>query len=91
MEKFCPNCGKEIKGEADFCPNCGYKLKKEKISKPSQPIIQKNGDETRSQIRHSKKKPMSKRNKIILSIVGVLAVLFICFYAWGSSYYSEHN
>ncbi|QTQ40503.1 zinc ribbon domain-containing protein [Lactobacillus taiwanensis] len=91
MEKFCPNCGKEIKGEADFCPNCGYKLKKEKISKPSQPIIQKNGDETRSQIRHSKKKPMSKRNKIILSIVGVLAVLFVCFYAWGSSYYSEHN
>ena len=65
MEKFCPNCGKEIKGEADFCPNCGYKLKKEKISKPSQPIIQKNGDKTRSQIRHSKKKPMSKRNKII--------------------------
>ena len=24
--KFCPNCGKEIAGEAAFCPGCGYKI-----------------------------------------------------------------
>lgn len=25
-KKFCPNCGKEVKPNAEFCPNCGQKL-----------------------------------------------------------------
>ncbi|RVU70133.1 MULTISPECIES: zinc ribbon domain-containing protein [Lactobacillus] len=24
----CPNCGKQVKDEADICPNCGFNLKK---------------------------------------------------------------
>ncbi|GAA2867725.1 zinc-ribbon domain-containing protein [Lactobacillus intestinalis] len=34
-KKFCPNCGAELKSDADFCPNCGFKLSK-KADKQSQ-------------------------------------------------------
>lgn len=34
---------------------------------------------------------MKLRTKILLSILGVLLIALIGFYAWGSSYYSKNN
>ena len=41
--KYCPNCGKEIKGETSFCPNCGAALKEapKPTSNAARPNIQK--------------------------------------------------
>lgn len=29
MQRFCSNCGQELKENVNFCPNCGNSLKKE--------------------------------------------------------------
>ncbi len=41
--KYCPNCGKEVKGETNFCPNCGGALKEEAkpVNKGNRPHIEK--------------------------------------------------
>lgn len=33
MAKFCPNCGKELKGDINFCGNCGGALKENAVQK----------------------------------------------------------
>lgn len=86
VQVFCPNCGHPIKLDATFCNNCGYNLitkelpkTKTKAAPKKQPTVQK------------VHQPMKLRTKILLSVLGVILVAFIGFYAWGSSYYSKDN
>lgn len=85
VQVFCPNCGHPIKPDATFCNNCGYNLITKELPKASstpeaQPV-------TSQKVRQ----PMKLRTKILLSILGVLLIALIGFYAWGSSYYSKNN
>ena len=95
MKKFCPNCGKQIKADVDFCPNCGHKFKKsthaETNKSTASNLKAEPVEKTRSQAQNNLKKTMSKKNKIVLSVIGVLILALGCFYAWGSSYYSQTN
>lgn len=95
MKKFCPNCGKEIKKDAAFCPNCGYKLKKtsnvSSTNVSSSDTSSQQVNETRAQVQKHKKKPISKKKKIIFSLIGILIIFFGSFYVWGSNYYAESN
>lgn len=95
-KKFCPNCGKEVKPNAEFCPNCGQKLpqtlhsRKEYRSQhkntAAQPVI--NQPQATASSVHQ---PMKKRNKVLLICLGVLVVAFAAFYAWGSNHYQRNN
>lgn len=96
MPNKCPNCGADLKKGAKFCQSCGYKLQSKNISSEnkstthtSQPIPSKPIQP--QSVKRQNKKPMSKKNKIIYSVIGALAILFICFYAWGSNYYNRDN
>lgn len=85
VQVFCPNCGHPIKPDATFCNNCGYNLITKELPKASstpeaQPV-------TSQKVRQ----PMKLRTKVLLSILGVLLIALIGFYAWGSSYYSKNN
>ena len=104
MTKICPNCGKDIKKDAKFCPFCGYKFKdnpKSSVpiahedSRPSHQaaaVSQMPKQEMKREYKNkTPQKPISKKNKIIYSVIGVLVILLICFYAWGSNYYNRDN
>ncbi|AIS08732.1 hypothetical protein LACWKB8_0423 [Lactobacillus sp. wkB8] len=94
--KFCPNCGKRVKPDAEFCPNCGQKLSP---AKPSRKEYRSNQTNTSVQPVASQQKvaartvrhPMKKRNKILLICLGILVVAFAAFYAWGSNHYQRNN
>lgn len=86
VQVFCPNCGHPLKPGADFCSNCGYNLKTKQVSKQVSSQTVNNRRQPRQP-----RKPMSKKNKIIFSVVGVLLVAFIGFYIWGHNYYSMTN
>ena len=88
VQVFCPNCGHPLKPGAEFCSNCGYNLKTKQVPK-SNPQPQVNTvPNLQPSVQH---KPMKNSTKVLLSIVGVLIVALIGFYAWGSSYYSTNN
>ncbi|GAA3639046.1 hypothetical protein GCM10022297_16560 [Lactobacillus hamsteri] len=90
VQIFCPSCGHPLKPKAEFCSNCGYNLKTKKM--PEQPAASTTNNTVNAhQAPVRQHKPMTLKNKIILSVVGVLVVAFIAFYAWGSSYYSLNN
>lgn len=59
---FCPECGKKNTEKALFCEDCGHKLEQEKTSKLKT---------KKTEI----KKEMTKKNKIIISIVSLLVIV----------------
>lgn len=65
---FCGECGTKNKNGAQFCENCGAKMKVEKVTTKKTEV--------------KEKQPMSKKTKMILAIVGVVAVIIIslCIY-----------
>ena len=95
-KKFCPNCGKEVKSNAEFCPNCGQKLpqtlhsrkeyRSQQKNNAAQPVV--NQSQAAAKSVHQ---PMKKRNKVLLICLGVLVVAFVAFYAWGSNHYQRNN
>ncbi|MBU3827575.1 MAG: zinc-ribbon domain-containing protein [Candidatus Lactobacillus pullistercoris] len=87
---FCPSCGHPLKPNATFCSNCGYNLVTKKAPGQSKLASQPTQVRPAPAARQSRK-PMQKKTKIILGVVGVLAIIFIGFYAWGSHYYSKNN
>lgn len=82
MKKFCPNCGTPLKDGAAFCPKCGTKIAQ---SAPKQPAP------SQAPTRSVQRQPMSKKNKIIWSIVAAFAVIFIGLYVFGKQYYSRDH
>ena len=84
VQVFCPNCGHPIKQGATFCNNCGYNLVTKqmpaKTARPSQPAPTQ---PVQQQVAPKQHKPMKLGTKIILSVIGVLIVALIGFYAWG--------
>lgn len=99
MLNKCPNCGADLKKGVKFCQSCGYKLQPKNSTSESKPAPQNSQPTSQKTVRPQPvkrqtvvpKKPMSKKNKIIYSVIGALVVLFICFYAWGSNYYNRDN
>lgn len=92
VQVFCPNCGHPIKQGATFCNNCGYNLvTKQMPAKPAQASQSAPTQSVQQQIPSRQHKPMKLATKILLSVIGVLIVVLIGFYAWGSSYYSKNN
>ncbi|WP_419513163.1 zinc ribbon domain-containing protein [Lactobacillus kimbladii] len=97
-KKFCPNCGKEVKPNAEFCPNCGQKLpqtlhsrkeyRSQQRNTAAQPVVNQPQATASSVHQHQ---PMKKRNKVLLICLGVLIVAFAAFYAWGSNHYQRNN
>lgn len=74
---FCAECGTKNKNDAQFCESCGHKLENQNITKnvKSKPQTTKN----------SVKKEMSKKNKIILVVVAIIAI------ALGVAYFILNN
>lgn len=87
---FCPNCNHVLKSGAEYCSHCGYDLKSKRKVDNSQTAVQTSNTTQTQKVTHQYK-PISKKKKIIFSVVGILAALFVVFYIWGSSYYSESN
>ena len=90
MLKFCPKCRHPLNGGEKFCPNCQQDLR-EYQEDNNQPAQSGRNQAPQQVAPRPPKRPMSKKNKIILSIIGALVVVFGIFYAWGSSYYSNSN
>lgn len=91
MKKFCPNCGKPLKDGATFCPNCGAKITSSSsvTNNLNNSPSRINSNQTRTTQAPAPRKPMSKKNKIIISIVAVIAVICIGTYMFGKNYYSR--
>lgn len=95
--EFCPNCGQPVNENEEFCSNCGAKLSNNKQSRQEYRADQthrqaaSNNPQNQVQNANNSRQPMKKKTKIILSIVGVLVVAFIAFYAWGSNHYQRKN
>lgn len=74
---FCPECGKKNEKGAKFCEHCGAKMEDNTS----------NAKPTSKEKKPINKKSMSKKCKIILGIVIVLAILLIIFFCvFGSKY-----
>ena len=77
MNRFCVNCGHELKEGNRFCPNCGTE------SEPLAPSSSPTEFEVISEIPSDSKRELSKRKKILriilyaLAAVGALVVLLI--------------
>ncbi len=72
---FCQECGKPLKGAENHCMECGRKV--EHVSPQAS--------------RSSTSISVSKKNKLIGSIVGAAVILLGAFYFWGSSQVSAQN
>ncbi len=85
MKRFCQECGHEANMSDKMCTNCGTKLIEiEQMQQPSQHV--------QSQVKPQReKKPMSKQQKIIISVVGALAILLIGFSIWANMYFSKDS
>lgn len=69
---FCSECGAKNKKTDDFCSECGAALEKEEVK----------NDKVNKTIKN--RKPMSKKNKIIIIVVAVLVLLLGILYKVGS-------
>nr|WP_106784439.1 hypothetical protein [Lysinibacillus timonensis] len=85
MKRFCQECGHEAKMSDNMCTNCGTKLIKIEVPQQhTQPV------QTRT-TPPKEKKPMSKRQKIIIGVVSSLAILLIGFSVWANIYFSKDS
>ncbi|MFD1451235.1 MULTISPECIES: zinc ribbon domain-containing protein [Oceanobacillus] len=107
MSDFCKECGNPISEGAMFCKNCGAKVNKILSESESQKEQAATNNQAESQVSTSQdksenstqygqetpkeKKPLSKKQKLIFSLAGVLAIAGIGFYIWGNSYYAEEK
>jgi len=83
MKRFCQECGHEAKISDKMCTNCGTKL-----IEMEQPLPSTQQTPVKPQ---KEKKPMSKQQKIIFSVVGILAILLIGFSIWANMYFSKDS
>jgi len=84
--KFCKNCGTERKTGQNFCNSCGYPFEANGTLKTDQASTSNVGKQTAEVTR----KPMSKKNKIIiLSAVAAVVILFGAHKFLGSLYTPE--
>lgn len=93
-KRFCPNCGTQVKPDADFCPNCGTRISQPNSTPPkrqeykaaikAQPQRQVNNAQASRQ-------PMKKKTKILIGIGIMFLAAFIVFYAWGTNHYTRAN
>lgn len=91
-EKYCSQCGSELKDNPKFCPVCGNKVKKE-ISNEI-PVIKEeipNNENKISKIRDKlsdKTKNLNKKHKIIIGVVILIiavALILVAFGVFGNS------
>ncbi|GIO24520.1 zinc ribbon domain-containing protein [Oceanobacillus sp. J11TS1] len=105
MSDFCKECGNPVSEGAVFCKNCGAKVnnplsegeppkEQETKNNPTEPQALTSADESENSDQKQKeppkeRKPLTKKQKLIFSIVGLFVVAGIGFYVWGNAYYSE--
>ena len=85
VQIFCPNCGHPLKQGAAFCNNCGYNLVTKQMPKSQTRVIKQQS--TTPQVTEKVHKQMKPFTKVLLSLLGVLIIAFIAFYAWGTHHY----
>lgn len=79
MKRFCTECGKEAGSDDKACIHCGTPL-------PESNIATKTRSNKEAII--EKRAPMSKKKKVLFSVLGAVAVLVIAFIMWTQSYQS---
>lgn len=77
---FCEECGTKNKKGTAFCENCGAKLQDNV-----------DNEETVKKVIVKEKKPMSKKTKIIISVVGVIVVALVASYLYLSSLFTPEK
>lgn len=88
MEKFCHECGSKINKEDAFCPECGTSVLADATSTPKQ---EQTTEIKQNTVAQSTKKPMSRKQKSLFAIIGILFAVIIGILAWANSYYSAEN
>lgn len=103
MKKFCTECGKGLEKEHKVCIHCGtpYGLgdsEKEVAQKPTEKTPEQAESLSESTTAtaqetapHIPKKPMSKKQKTLYSLIGAVVVILIGFYMWGNAYQSVES
>lgn len=91
LMKFCRNCGKELAEGIKFCKHCGQDTAKTKdtkeVSKEEKSAHTNHEQQESPQPQQVKKEPvkLSKKSKLIMSVVGALIVLLFIGYKVGES------
>lgn len=91
--KYCPNCGAKIDSSELFCSNCGSRLTESTDDKATQVTNNTSVDQSNTNVTSrqaiKKQNKHSKRNKIILLVVLIVALLGYGSYLFGNHYYSK--
>ncbi|RDW15344.1 zinc ribbon domain-containing protein [Oceanobacillus chungangensis] len=80
MDKFCKECGGSITDSLNFCQHCGHKLEVTK-EQPKEAAV--------NRVKQPRK--YTKKQKIVMSSIAALLIIFAGFYIWGKSYTSPEN
>src|SRR5690625_5091341 len=89
MKRFCIQCGKEAADNHKVCIHCGAELPAVKQSADKQK--EQEPKEQPKQQPTAPKKPMSKKNKIIIAAVAAVVILLFGSHSWASSHYSAES
>ncbi len=82
---FCENCGTKNENDAKFCESCGAPLNFEETPAPVKEELVAPAETTPVTFTAKESKPMSKKSKLIWTIVGAVAILSCLFYWVGKS------
>ncbi|GIO24519.1 zinc-ribbon domain-containing protein [Oceanobacillus sp. J11TS1] len=100
MRNFCKECGKAVSETMRFCKHCGTEItrnvpKNEAPLQKTETHAENNKNNTQNQIQTRKtnkgKKVLSKKQKIMTGLFGLLLLGGLGFVIWGNYYYSEAN
>ncbi len=92
--QFCPNCGAPVAATDTFCPNCGFDLRQSKAETPTPSQTSAKSTATPkqaaplSQTPTRANRPLSRKKKRLIAIIGAAAVLLIGTYIGLKQYYS---
>lgn len=83
--KYCEECGEKLEENSKFCEKCGRKVESDSNAGPS-PV-----ENTGHTVQKAPRKPLSKKQKMIIGGIGAAVILAFAGYKVGENVYSEEN
>ena len=83
--KYCEECGEKLEANSKFCEKCGKKVDN------SSNTVESSKHTSKSVIKKTPRKPLTKKQKLVIGSIAAIAVLAFAGYKIGENVYSEEN